>query len=366
MLIDRLRYGGGAERLCVGLATSLPRDRYEVTVCTTRRSAGGLLDALDASDLQHFSLGRGDGLDPLAFRRLAAFLRRERIDVLHAHKFGSNVWGAALGAACRIPVTIAHEHGSHPATTRRRRLLERRLIGRFADAIVVGSRADRDNLVGAIGIPPHKVVVIPGAYIPHSGTGEDLRAELHVDPEALLIGTVAVLRPEKAIEVLIDAFATLAPALPKARLVIAGNGPERTRLEDRAAVRGIRERAHFLGWRSDVGVVLAGLDVAVLSSDREGTSLFALECMAHRVPVVATDVGGPREILEHGVSALLVPPREPAALADAIRDLLTDPAKRRRLAARAAEQVGEFSLERAAERFAAVYERLLRKEAAVP
>jgi glycosyltransferase involved in cell wall biosynthesis len=363
MLIDRLRYGGGAERLVVGLATSLPRDRCAVTVCTTRRSGGALLDALAAAGIDHLGLERGDGLHPLAFRRLARFLRQDRIDVLHAHKLGSNVWGTLLGRGSRVPVTIAHEHGSEPAAGARR-LLERHLVGRLADAVVVGSSVDRDNLVRAVGLPPEKVVLIPGGHIPAATAASgDLRAELGVAADTPLIGTVAVLRPEKAIEVLIDAFADLAPDFPEARLVIAGNGPERAALEQRARGMGLDPRIHFLGWRGDVDAVLAALDVAVISSDREGTSLFALESMAAGVPLVSTDVGGPHDMLEHGVSALLFPTRDAAALAAALRGLLADPSQRELLAAGARKVLSEFTIERVAGRFAALYERLLGQRA---
>jgi glycosyltransferase involved in cell wall biosynthesis len=365
MLIDRLRYGGGAERLVVGLAENLPRDRCDVTVCTTRRSGGALLESLATAGVDHLGLDRGEGLHPLAFRRLGSFLRRERIDVLHAHKLGSNVWGALLGRANRVPVTIAHEHGSEPAAGRTRRLLERHLVGRLADAIVVGSSADRDNLESA-GIPPSKVVLMPGGYIPAvTAATIDLRAELSVPPGAPLIGTVAVLRPEKAIEVLIDAFANLAPDFPEAQLVIAGNGAERASLEERATARELGSRIHFLGWRGDVDAVLAALDVAVISSDREGTSLFALESMAAGVPLVSTDVGGPHDMLEHGVSALLFAPRDAAALAASLRGLLADPSQQELLAAGAREVLSEFTIERVAGRFAALYERLLGQRAGV-
>jgi glycosyltransferase involved in cell wall biosynthesis len=116
---------------------------------------------------------------------------------------------------------------------------------------------------------------------------------------------------------------------------------------------------HWLGRRGDQLVVLGGLDVAVMSSDFEGTPLFAFECMASRTPMVATDVGGLRDIFESGVSGMLVPPRDPAAMAAAIEGLLRDPERRSAMAGAAYERMSEFTIERAVERFEELYGRLL-------
>jgi glycosyltransferase involved in cell wall biosynthesis len=122
---------------------------------------------------------------------------------------------------------------------------------------------------------------------------------------------------------------------------------------------GLEDRVHWLGMRNDGPVVLAGLDVAVMSSNFEGTPLFAFECMAARTPMVVSDVGGQRDIFENGRSAMIVPPRDPAAMADALEALLRDPARRRAVAEAAHERLAEFTVERAVERVEDLYWRLL-------
>jgi glycosyltransferase involved in cell wall biosynthesis len=358
MLVDHLRDTGGAERLLTGLATHMPPERCRVTVCTKRSASGRLTRALDGAGVRHFSLRRESRLDVLALRNLVSFLRAERIDVLHAHKQGSNSWGAVCGRIARTPVVVAHEHGSaeHQLSLR----LDGRLVGRLVDAFVAGSTGDRDRLINSGHVPPEKVVLIPGAYIPRPGSGGgDLRAELGIPRDAPLIGTVAVLRPEKALTVLLDAFARLSRSLPDARLVICGRGPCRSRLRRHAEKLGLSDRVLLPGYRDDIAEVLDSVDVAAISSDREGASLFALECMAHRTPLVSTDVGGPHDMLEDGVSALLVAPRDPAALADALASVVRDPDRGDALAVAAHERLQGLTIERVAVRFADLYDRLM-------
>ena len=360
MLVDALDRYGGAERLVAAIATALPRERYEVTVCATRSAGGPLAAQLMEAGVERFSLGRRHRYDLLPVRRLVRFIREREIEVLHTHKFPSNLLGAFIGPLNRVPAVIAHEHGwSHEG--RVRSLAEGRVIGRAVDAYIAGTENDAAHLV-AVDVPPRKVVVIPGAYIPRlPAPPSDLRAELKISAETPVVGTIGILRPEKAYDVLLEAFALLLGDLPAATLLIAGDGECRDELEQLATRLGVAERVRFLGLRDDIESVFGAIDVAALTSDRESTSLFALECMAHDVPLVSTRVGGPAEFLDDGVSAVLVPRRDPARLANALRDVLQRPDQGRPLAEAAREVLAEFEVERIAAQHAALYERLLQR-----
>jgi glycosyltransferase involved in cell wall biosynthesis len=157
--------------------------------------------------------------------------------------------------------------------------------------------------------------------------------------------------------VLLDAFARV--QTPEARLVLAGDGSERAKLAAQATRLGIAERVHFVGLRDDVDAFLDEVDVAAMSSDFEGTPLFGFECMAAGTPLVATAVGGLPDMLDHGQSALLVPPRDPAALASALDELLADRPRGAALAAAARERLEGFEIGAVAARYAELYERLL-------
>jgi glycosyltransferase involved in cell wall biosynthesis len=137
-------------------------------------------------------------------------------------------------------------------------------------------------------------------------------------------------------------------------------------LESQVESTGMTAHVHFLGERRDVTPILKNLDVGALSSDWEGMPLFVLECMTTRTPVVATNVGGLPEVVEHDRTGLLVPPRDSAALAEAISRILADPALGRRLAAAAAERMHGYTIDTVAERFAMLYEQLVAEAAYQP
>jgi glycosyltransferase involved in cell wall biosynthesis len=364
LLVDSL-YPGGAERSVVNLATHLPRDRYEVTVCATRRHTGTLADELVAAGIRYQSLDRSGRFDVAPFRRLLKLLREEHYDVLHAHKFGSNLWGSILGRLARTPVVVAHEHTWSYEGQPLRRFLDGKVIGRLADVMVAVSTRDRERMTSVEGVPPSKTTYLPNAFVPAAegaDVGGDLRAELGLGPDVPVVGTLAVLRPQKAVDVLVDAFALLSERMPEAHLVVGGFGEKAEEWAAHARALGVGDRVHWLGLRGDVPVVLRGLDVAAMSSDFEGMPLFAFECMAERVPLVATDVGGLRDIFEDGVSALLVPARDPQAMSDALEALLRDPGRRCAIAAAAHERLDDFTIERAVERVSALYEEMLARK----
>lgn len=360
MLVNTLYLGGG-ERFLVGLATNLPPDRFDVTVCTTRRHTGPLVSEIEDAGLRLIALDRNGRFDVAPFGQLVSLLRRERFDILHAHMFGSNVWGSIFGRLTRTPVIVAHEQTWSYEGQPLRRFFDGQVIARLADVMVAVSTRDQERMTSVEHVPPAKTIYIPNAFMPPLSEPPegDLRAELGIAPGTPVAGTIAVLRPQKAVDVLLDAFAIVSRGLPDARLVIAGYGPMKETWEEHASKIGISDRVHWLGMRQDGPVVLEGLDVAVMSSDFEGTPLFAFECMAARTPMVVTDVGGQRDIFENGKSAMLVPPRNPAAMAEALEALLRDPERRAAMAAAAHDRLAEFTVEKAVERVEELYARLL-------
>ncbi len=157
-----------------------------------------------------------------------------------------------------------------------------------------------------------------------------------------------------------------ARGFPDLRVLVAGDGPEHARLAALATSLGLDGTVDFLGRRTDVPDVLSALDVSVSSSDFEGTPLALMESMDAGVPVVATRVGGSPDLIEDGVQGLLVPPRDPEALAAAIAGLLADPDLAREMGRRGRERRrSEFDIDVAAERFGELYERLYAEAVAV-
>jgi glycosyltransferase involved in cell wall biosynthesis len=294
-------------------------------------------------------------------------LRTGKFDVVHAHMFGSNVWGTILGRLCGVPVVIAHEHNWSYSGELMRRVIDRHVIARYATRFVAVSDSNRTRMIELEGIPADKVLVLPTAYIPHRvNAPTDIRAELGLPASAPVIAVAATLRVEKALEVMISALAEVRAQFPDAHLVIAGDGPRREGLERQVASMGLTGNVHLIGERRDVTGILKTVDVGALSSDWEGMPLFVLECMSNGTPVVATEVGGLPEMIQHDRTGLLVPPRDPAALARAISALLADPERRRRLAAAAQERMHAFTIDAVSGRFADLYEQLVSAAAPEP
>jgi glycosyltransferase involved in cell wall biosynthesis len=359
-LLDSL-LPGGAERLATTLAIRVDPDRFRSSVCVSRPmdAPSPLVDDLRQAGVAILELPRTSRYAVWAWSPLVRLLRRERIDVLHSHMFGSNVWGAALAAVGRVPAFVAHEQGFTFDGAALRPLLDRELIARVADAYVVVSRADERTMVEA-GVRPDKLRLVPNGIAPLATPSNDVRAELGIARDAEVVGTVSVLRPEKALDVLVVAAESLAREFPRLRVLVAGAGPEEERLRALVRGRGLERTVQLLGFRRDVANVLAALDVVVSTSDREGTPLAVLEAMAAGKPVVATRVGGIPDLVEDGVHGLLVPPRDPSALALALARLLRDPEARSELGRNARErQRREFDIGVVVARVEALYEELV-------
>lgn len=372
MLIDHL-VGGGAERLALELATRVPSAGFTCTMCVTRMPADWRTARPDPSlELAVSELNQaGVALLPLGRRsRLALWDWAPLVgalggvDIVHAHMFTSNCWGSALGRAAGVPAVIAHEQTWSFQGGAVRRALDRHLIGRLADRVVVVSEMDQKRMADVEGVPHHKIVLIRNAVLAREVTAHDVRTELGIPGGAPVLVALAMLRRQKALDVLLHALAFVRAQLPDAVLLLAGGpssgNPEADRLRRLVTDLGLEDAVHMLGRRDDIGDVLAAADLGVLSSDYEGTPLAVLEYMQAGLPVVATSVGGLPEFVTEGVNGLLVPPRDPAALAAAIVRILADGAQRAEMGRRGRErQQAEFAYGAALERFVALYDELL-------
>jgi glycosyltransferase involved in cell wall biosynthesis len=349
MLIDRIA-GGGAERFAVDLATGLAERGAALMVCVSRADPdpNGLV-RLAEGGVEVLALGRTRRGQPRSWLPLIQRLRTEPVDLLNTHLHSSNVYGGLLSRVTGARL-IATEHGSTADASFARRTFDRTMVARRAAMTVAVSEHTRERLL-ARSYPRDRVRVIPPA--PGNATLEALSRTAARDALGLggwdgpVIGTVCALRAEKRLDVLIDAAAQLAEDRP-IRLVILGEGPDRAAAERFARTRAPRGLVMFAGWRDDASALLAAFDVFALSSDTEGSPLAVIEAMRAGVPIVATRVGGVPALAPDGECALLVPRRDPAALATSLRRLLDD----RDLAARLAEGAEnrariEHSLERA-------------------
>ena len=366
-LVDHLLTQGGAELFSIAVTRRLDRDRFEPIYCASRwdeeRAAPdelALRDELEADGVRFLGLGRRGRVNLLSWRPLLSLLRRERVDVIHSHKFGSNVWAVIIGRLARVPVIVAHEHTWSYEGEPVRMFLDRNLIARGSCAFVAVSREDERRMIEIERIDPADVTFVPnGIDALPAGDGARIRAELGIEPDAPVVGTVAVLRPQKALDVMVRAVAELVPEHPRLRLVVAGMG-DPSKLTALAEELGAGQNVMFIGNRGDVPDVLAALDIALSSSRFEGSPLAIMEYMDAALPVVATRVGGVPDLIEEGVNGLLFEPGDHSGMAAAIGQLLRDPERARAMGEHGRERRrAEVDLNVTVRRLEALYEQLL-------
>ncbi len=370
-LVDGIGTHGGGESLAREITQRLDPDRFEPTYCVTRwepepeHQRG--LDELAAAGVEFIGIERAARLDLRPWRPVVRRLCNGGVDILHSHKFGSNVWAAMLARLVRPPVFIAHEHTWSYSGDRVRSILDRRLIASTADAFVAVSREDQRKMMDIEKIPPEKTRFIPNGIeiepAPESARAE-VRAELGIDPAQPVIGTVAALRPQKALDVLIDAAIRVREEVPGlVLLIVGGEDPsipqETARLHELVSQHRAGGLVRFLGLRDDIPRVLAAFDIGVLSSADEGSPLSIMDDMDAALPVVATRVGGVPDIVADGETGILVEPGNSRALSAGIERVLADPEMARQMGeAGRRRRRNQFTLAATVKRIETFYEEL--------
>jgi glycosyltransferase involved in cell wall biosynthesis len=317
---------GGAQEHVYSLVTRLNPACYDVRVVSL--SHGSSVRRLEKAGIDVCVIDEPD--DRLAVQALAELLGPMEPEILHNHMYRAEVVGtrAALllgEKGCKRPAVISTVHSSRVRCADDRQAL--RWLTPLMDRLIVVSKAIEQKIreEGRAGAP---VSLIYNGVDLQRYNHQQPCCTLHEDyaiPESSpIVGVVARLEAEKGHRTLIEAWPLVLAAHPQAWLLIVGEGSERDSLEAQAASLGISGRVVFTGRREDVPAVTAALDISVLPSYREAQGLSVLEAMALSRPVVASEVGGIPEMIENGVSGLLVPPDDHVALADAIVRLLSD------------------------------------------
>jgi glycosyltransferase involved in cell wall biosynthesis len=350
VLIDHIS-GGGAERFVVDLAGALAQRGARITLCGSRAQPHDeAFVSLATRGVAPLALGRSGRIQPRRWRPLLHLLRTGSIDVLNSHLHSSNVYGAIFSAASGVPL-VATEHGSTADGRRVRSALDRGIVAKRARFVVASSTHTRERLL-ARGYQPEALRVIspaPAEAVSPRPSQADARRSLGLPAVGgPVIGTVCALRREKRLDLLVEAAALVERTRPS-HLVIVGDGPERREVERQIQRAGLHS-VTLTGWRDDPAALLPAFDVFALTSDTEGTPMALVEAMRAGVPIVATSVGGVPAAAPDGECALLVPRRDPGAIASAIERLLDDPSLASLLARHAIEHAGKVhGLERAAD-----------------
>lgn len=350
---------GGAERLLLASSPHIDRTRFSYTIAYLHPGADALVPELRRSGLEVECLG-GNGRVGWV-RRLRGVVRDRRIGVVHVHSPYAAI-GARLGLRrSRVPIVYTEHNvweSYHRATY-------------FANAatypmnrhVFAVSEQVRRSIRYPVGMRRTPLPIVETLYqgvdvdsLNMPDGGGDVRRELGVPDDVPVVGTIASFKRNKGHAHLVDAAATVLRSEPDTRFVLVGEGPMERDVRRRVVQLGLADRIIFAGGRPDAVRVARSFDVFVLSSLFEGLSIALLECMALGKPSVVTSVGGSPEVVGDGVDAYLVPPADPAALADRILSLIREPDLRLRMGASARRRAAAFDIRRTVARAERVYE----------
>ena len=318
---------GGLERTVVDLIASQRDAGHECRVICLFK-LGLLARELLASGVRVDACGKRPGLDLRALRRARALIRQSPDAVIHTHNAMAHYYAvlASLGLPVKCRINTRHGMGGRTRSGRQEWLYRQSLRG--TDYAVAVCEAARQRFA-ADGMRPRRALLsVPnGIRLERFRPADDvarqsLVAELGLPTGSRIIGTVGRLQPVKDHALLLRAFAKVRVQVPEAALVIVGDGPLRAALEAQAEQAGLSDALRFMGDRHDVPRLLTGMEVFALTSTSEGYSVALLEACASSLPIVATDVGGNREIVRHGINGRLVPSGDTAAIATALIALL--------------------------------------------
>jgi len=366
-IITRLDVGGSTENTVISV-TRMPRPEFVCSLISgqTTDPPPGVAESLSRAgvpwiQLRHLRRPVNPIADCRVLWQLRRAIRQMGADIVHTHSSKAGFLGRLAARAAGVPHIVHTPHGHvfegyfSPVTTRAFTALER-LAALWTDRIITLSDSEaQDHLRLRIG-RPGQFVTIP--------SGVDLDTVRPASPAFLVsgrpvIGTVARLVPVKGLQHLIDAAPEILRRCPDARFLLVGDGEMRPALQAQADALGLSDRIVFTGFREDIPALIAGMDVFVLPSINEGMGRVLVMAMALGKPIVATRVGGVAELLGDGEAGLLVPPRDPAALAEATTALLQDATRASALAEAGRRRAPRYSADAMLAALAKVYREVM-------
>ncbi len=357
--ISSAMHMGGGEVHFLNLVAGLLRDQFSVGAVL--RPGSPLIPKLKEFSIPIYTLPLRNSLDLVSAWGLRRLSKKLGTNIIHAHVSRDYLIAAiACAKKCRLVLT---RHLLLPM----RRSTFHRMCFRKVDRFIAVSQGIKEALLKHDGVDPSRIVVIPnGVSVEHflsPTVMDELRERLGIPPGAKVVGIVGQISPHKGHEDFVDAAASLSMRYPKIIFLVvgkeSGDGSFLRKLESKINQKGLEEKFFFTGFLENVSSAMGLMDVLAAPSWEEPFGLVILEAMVTGVPVVATDIGGPREILENGISGILVSPRAPRELAEAIASILERPDLSARLSRNGRERVEKhYNLDLQVRRTADVFMKL--------
>jgi glycosyltransferase involved in cell wall biosynthesis len=361
-LITSLDYGG-AQTEIVHLAIGLKNLGWNVRLISMLR-VEAFTEKLDRANIPVISLGMSKGIpDPKAIGKLANLLRQWKADILHSHLFHANILSRITRIIVPIPIVISTAHNINEG--RRWREIAYRSSDRLADLTTNVSKAAVKRYIQVGAVPANKIMFIPNSidteiFAPDLQARNKIRQQLNLENKFVWLA-VGRLEEQKDYPNLLQAFARIVREFPETILLICGKGNLQSELEVLTEQLKIQQRVRFLGIRSDIRDIMNGVDAYVMSSAWEGMPIVLLEASAVGLPIVATDVGGNREIILDDRSGFLVPPKDDRTLGLKMQQLMKLSTSERWQMGQIARKYVEdnYSIERTLSKWQQIYDRML-------
>jgi len=361
------RVRGGVENHVLLLLKYLDRTRFEPVVVCPPVLADILRSELQAMKVDVFELEVKGPFDIRDMLRFISFLRREKVDIVHAHLFNASRASHFLAklAGVRITIETNHVREAWRKGTLKTWYAIDRLFARFTDCIIAVSKANAAYLSEVKGIARGKIRVVQNgidtrAFDVRGRPASSIKAALGIPDGAPLVTVIARLEPQKGHIYLLEAVPEIIKKYPDVVFLLAGDGILASELKAQASRLKIDNNVIFAGFRSDARRLLSSSDIFLLPSLWEGLPLVVIEASAAAIPVIATAVDGTPEVVRDGETGILIEPRNPVVITESVLRLLDNPQQARRMGQRGASYVrAHFDISKQVKGTEAIYMELM-------
>ena len=368
-VIDGIEFGGG-ERTFLQLIEQLPREKYNIYTATTPN--GAFSEMLTKKNIDYVPLDLTKRFSWKALKTLLRIIAENNIDIVHSQggkvDFYTRLASRILKSKIKVVNTIAMPVEGYDVSFLKKAIycFIDRFCERYVDRFIVVSKSLQTTLENNHKIPGEKIALVYNGIELDEYQDEaseefsfKLKKEFNMGKSVSLVGAIGRIVWQKGFEYLVEAVPAILKECPEVRFMIIGDGPLKKELVEKSRKLGIADKIIFTGFRTDIKEALVSIDILVMPSLREGFPMVTLEAMAMAKPIIAADIDGIREQIEHQKNGLLVPPENPVVLAEAVISLLKNKEKAERLGLAAKKRVEEeFSLKKMVNETESVYEDL--------
>jgi len=320
---------GGVQQQFLSLLKAYDRDVFNPIFCCLGPEEE-ISKEIERIDIETVALNRAryHRFSPGIVRDLYRLMKQKNIHIVRTHRYRANLYGRLAALLSGVPVKIISLHDNYRKDLRLERRIVNKILLKATDKIVAVSESIRKDIIKYDGIDSSKILVIPNGIDTErfnpEGNFADIRKGFSIKESDIVLGFVGRVVPAKGLEYLIDALPFLKKEFKNIKLLITGEGSTMERLKKKAKENNVHDSIIFTGKRRDIPDILSCTDIFVMPSVAEGLPNALLEAMAMGKPIVATEVGGIPEVIKNRHSGFLVPPRNPEALATAIKDLISN------------------------------------------